>query len=41
MVNSVYQYETYRATHQGKKGGEDQGSIPSSTTPDTGYHMGK
>ena len=26
---------------RGKKGGKDQESIQSSTTPDPGYHMGK
>ena len=27
--------------YESKKGGNDQESIQSSTTPDTGYHMGK
>ena len=27
--------------HQSKKGGKDQESIQSSTTPNTGYHIGK
>ena len=37
------QYLIYinRLYNQSKKGGKDQESIQSSTTPDPGYHMGK
>ena len=30
-----------RLTKENKKGGKDQETIQSSTTPDPGYHMGK
>ena len=39
LANSIY--PTYRVFNLSKKGGKDQESIHSSTTPDPGYRMGK
>ena len=38
---AAIQHRQSNLDNQGKKGGKDQETIQSSTTPDPGYHIGK